>query len=121
MRVPIISMSLLIAMCSASVAQADSGLSFKGQELYSWQTKDGWRYSILLGTNRMKQCSEIKAFGTTMDVMCRRLGALPSGEWVSWRAWPDGCGLAVPDAVSVDKIRKICKDKGIHLSGPDVK
>ncbi|MBL8152308.1 MAG: hypothetical protein JNN15_20475, partial [Blastocatellia bacterium] len=35
--------------------------SMKGYELYSWQAEDRWCFSLLLGTNRLKDFAEITA------------------------------------------------------------
>lgn len=65
--------------------QVDS--SMKGWELYSWNSGTTWRYSLLPGTNRIKNTEEVWANNYAVDgreqlkLLLRRL---PRGQEVLW-------------------------------------
>lgn len=61
--------------------------SVKGWELYTWQSGDSWKYSLMPGTNRIKSSEEILA--NPIAVVEREqiklvLRQLPGGEEISW-------------------------------------
>lgn len=59
--------------------------AFKGYELYSWQTANGeWRYALLVGTNRLKDWSELEKSALAEQELQRALGELARGESVTW-------------------------------------
>jgi hypothetical protein len=59
--------------------------AFKGMELYSWQDDDGrWLFSIMLGTNRIKTLSEIKASPIGIAEVKQQFCQLAGGEQVFW-------------------------------------
>ncbi len=73
--------------------------SFKGYELYSWQEKETWHFTLITGTNRNKSLEEvtsgedyvseagfIKITVTDVTDMETIISKIPAGESVSWLA-----------------------------------
>jgi diacylglycerol kinase (ATP) len=81
--------------------------SFKGMELYSWQTKNGeWQYSLLVGTNRNKTVEEIMSAPLDLQGIKVAIAQLAVGESLFWtnNVYGPGSGQSVnfsfpPDAV----------------------
>ena len=84
-----------------SLELLDSGIEFppspKGYELYSWFGQDGWHFTLITGTNRVKSNEEIISRGNTIDdvgwvkittddeqTLLLVLERLPSGEQIFW-------------------------------------
>lgn len=99
----------------------------KGWELYSWQIGNGWYYSFLMGTNRIKTYEEvinnpIIAYGT--DSLKLMLDRFPEHEEIFWigeewleAAWPGDHGnLKLPDQETIDEIKAYCLKKDLVLS-----
>jgi hypothetical protein len=91
--------------------------SMKGFELYSWQAKNAWQFSILIGTNRNKQGQEIKAPEVVLHnlkALEDQLGKLAKGEQLIWDTnsfeW-----LNLPPLDQVQAIRRRCKTQGLVL------
>ena len=60
---------------------------FKGVELYSWQQDGTWCFSLLPGTNRNKEPSEVhhpSAAVCSVALLRARLATLAPGELVFW-------------------------------------
>ncbi len=113
--------------------------SMKGYELYSWREGDGWRFTLITGTNRLKTYEEItapedtvsaegwvKITVTAVDALKALLARLPRGEWVFWagEGWwgqaHEGVkgNLARPDQALVDDVARHCRQLGIDLQRP---
>ncbi len=84
----------------------------KGVELYSWKDERSgeWRFSLLLGTNRIKSLAEIKSQATVIrDIVAlkQNICRLARGENVYWysglRSNPT---LQKPDHAPVDEVIK---------------
>ncbi len=90
--------------------------SLKGYELYSWQVEGEWRFSLLPGTNRMKDSEEIMAAETMItdaDALIALLGTIPEGEYVFWLAFEGGD--LPPDEV-ISRVEQVCEQQGLILS-----
>lgn len=100
--------------------------SMKGYELYSWPNGDGWNYSILPGTNRIKSLEEvtdnpITVFGS--DSLKMLLDRMPVNENIFWEseAWLERCWssnhgtLSLPDEETVSEIEAYCLQKNLVL------
>ena len=112
--------------------------SGKGYELYSWPAEqgDGWRFTLITGTNRLKTYEEIvsaedivseggwvKVSVTGTEGLKALLGQLPEGESVTWnsRDWLEQMGvpagsIRLPDEDVIDEIERHCRQLGIALS-----
>lgn len=89
--------------------------AMKGYELYSWQDGGSWRFSILEGTNREKTLEEIQSPGTALDgpdALQAALERIPAGQFVTWVSRD---GLAFPSAETVERVEKVCGDRGLQL------
>jgi hypothetical protein len=93
--------------------------SMKGWELYSWPVGYGWKYSILMGTNRLKSYEEViggTVVVTGKDSLKSILDRFPEGESITWlgRGWLESCwgsgfnDLSLPPQNIVDEIRQYC-------------
>jgi hypothetical protein len=117
----------LAVMFAMSLAHAAAGQTrhkaFKGWELYSWLDRAEWRFSLLVGTNRLKFCEEIRnpKGAMTLDEAERALRELAPVEHVSWRDSNFGpkdsdCGLAYPPPEIVARLRELCRRLELNLS-----
>ena len=88
--------------------------SFKGIELYSWKTKMEWRYSILLGTNRLKHIQEVHNSSISIDSLLLTIDCLPLFDAIFWSTRLDS-SFTYPGLKTVDKIRKRCEKAGVRL------
>jgi hypothetical protein len=89
--------------------------SMKGWELYSWQDKNAWKFSILIGTNRNKKLEEIKAPEVVLHSLKeleRALFELAKGEYITWLNIP---GFSLPPLKTVQEVRRYCKALGLIL------
>jgi hypothetical protein len=92
--------------------------SMKGYELYSWQEDGAWRYSVLEGTNRWKTLAEIRSPSVTLHGAAALedvLEQIPAGQFVAWVLRDD---LALPPDAIVERVRQICKARGLELYVP---
>ncbi len=90
--------------------------SFKGVELYSWQHRGSWCFSMLVGTNRTKRPSEIRdpaATITSLPLLKARLATLAPGETVTCMVGPQW--EPPPHPVRED-LRRHCEALGISLN-----
>lgn len=87
----------------------------KGIELYSWRPAgEDWHFSLLPGTNRWKERSEITGSGTAMtDIgrLRRELAGLAEGQSVFWRVFPE---QPVPGEL-VGELSGFCEEQGLQL------
>ncbi len=112
--------------------------SMKGYELYSWHAGDGWRFTLITGTNRTKAYDEITAEGDNVtaegwvkitvtggDALKAVLARLPRGEFVAWvpagwRIHVEGGAesLGQPDQATVGEIQAYARQLGLEMLGP---
>lgn len=95
----------------------------KGFELYSWMDGAEWRFSLLVGTNRLKFCPEVRhpKAAMTLEQLEQALRDLASAESVFWPgasflASGDECGITYPPDEIVARIRALCRERDIFLS-----
>jgi len=89
----------------------------KGYELYSWETGGEWRFSLLVGTNRLKSAGEITAETVSVHgvyAIITELEKLPRGEEVFWRQ-TEATGPSLPPEPIIDRITESCEASGIRL------
>jgi hypothetical protein len=112
-------MRYLLFLLLAVPAFAQS--SFKGWELYSWNREGHWHYSLLPGTNRYKNWSEIEAAGMgDVENLKRSLNRLDEGESVFWFHFyegPPGQLSYPPDEVQ-RQLTEVCAQRGLKLARP---
>jgi hypothetical protein len=113
-RVPL---AYLLALTLLTCAHADER-AFKGWELYSWVDGAEWRFALLVGTNRIKFCDEIKSpkGALTLEQAAQALDGLADLEWVSWiepgeRLAQDACPLALPPPAMIERLRTVCETR----------
>lgn len=119
-----ISTILSLAGYQFSFAQADgAGLphSMKGYELYSWQVRGTWYFSLIVGTNRQKTVSEVTSSRVRIkgtESLLRKLALLPAGEEVSWSSHrlPR---MRLPPRKVVYRVNSFCRQQGIILRVAD--
>jgi len=123
----IIAAAILLLMTSTAWGQSPQQ-SMKGYEMYSWKVKGRWHYSILAGTNRVKNYDEITSNDTErigIEALKSELKNIPKGEEVFWRsaAYPGvkkplGKGapiLELPSRKRINRIKAYCSKLGIRL------
>lgn len=104
--------------------------SMKGWELYSWSRGAAWKYSILIGTNRLKSYSEVttnQVIVTGQDSLKMVLDKFPAAELITWfgrgwltRCWGDAShDLALPPPAILDEIKVYCHLKNLTLQLTD--
>jgi|GEM_PF-327899 len=108
--------------------------SMKGYELYSWQEKDGWHFTLITGTDRNKTLDEIISgeyfISETgwVNIHCvgeeaikTVLGKVPPGEWVTWREGAfvsNGSMLTLPPQDIIDNIKDYAIGHGLDFYAP---
>lgn len=118
----VLAMCWLVGSCAALPAAAQKCPAkdqFKGVELYSWQTAQGWRFALTPGTNRVKTESEIKAASCVGGVedMAGIVSRLGDKQHVLW-SHDKVAGLAYPPAELVERIAASARKGGVVLYGP---
>lgn len=105
--------------------------SMKGYELYSWQEKSKWHFTLITGTNRNKTAEEIISAESYIsetgwvNIHCTGLaelkaaiGKVPAGEWLIWcdsGFVPDGENLVLPPQEIIAEIEQFAADKGLEI------
>jgi hypothetical protein len=97
--------------------------AFKGVELYSWPARDGFRFSLLWGTNRTKTTAEIRSEAcalVSVDALKDVLVRLAPGEHVVWshRGCPKNRCAYPPNDV-VEAVLRHARSAGVVLDRPD--
>lgn len=113
---------ILLLLISARIGSAQSssgGLprSMKGYELYSWQTRGQWYFSLVTGTNRRKTYREVtspKVRVKGVEELKRKLGLLPRGEEISWSTHLMR-GMALPPRAIINEVVDYCRRRGLVL------
>jgi hypothetical protein len=113
------------------------GTPLKGWELYSWNEKNVWNFSLLPGTNRVKTYSEVTSINTELDENSKItairvkgieaiklvISKLEEGANITWlgndwlkRCWRDDSrNLCLPDSSTQADLKSICKDYDVIL------
>ncbi len=123
LRIALIALTSVLVPIMAHAADApEKRQSFKGWELYSWKDGSKWRYSLLVGTNRTKFCSEVKDEKSvkTLEQLETSLAELKPAEWVTWERakapnLSDPCELSLPPADVVKRVKDLAKKLDISL------
>ena len=115
-------LALAMLLGGASPAPDRKQQAFKGYELYSWREAGEWRFALLIGTNRLKFCSEVRGNrpGMTLEELEGVLNRLAPIQHVSWRTsgFADGrdtCLVAYPPFEIVQRIRELCRKLELFL------
>jgi hypothetical protein len=106
--------------------------SMKGWELYSWPEGNTWKFSFLIGTNRIKSLSEVTSANgavnlirvTGVDSAKMVLNKFPEGEAITligqgWlqNAWGGQYGsLQLPPHSIIDELKSFSTQKKLTLS-----
>jgi len=110
--------------------------AMKGYELYSWQEKDGWHFTLITGTNRIKTLEEIISgsgnlaenglvllHAVGMHEVKDLLARIPSGESVFWSDGHFVTGqqnaaveLSLPPEDTISDIRDFMDGRGVNFS-----
>jgi len=112
--------------------------SMKGYELYSWQEKGQWQFTLITGTNRNKGLEEIvsgenevtedgwiRIHTVGVDEIKNVLRRLPENEFVFWSEgqWvieptqPTDINLAYKTEEIVNEIKEHAKQCGLNFQG----
>lgn len=119
--IPIIA---LVSCGTAATTPAPLPHSAKGYEIYSWQQRGEWRFTLIVGTNRMKFADEIipsttsatsDMRGISLDALLGTLARLHSGEWVFWNTLP-GTATAFPPQEIIGRVTARAQQSGLQLS-----
>jgi hypothetical protein len=111
---------LLLSGYQTSFAQSMRGSlphSMKGYELYSWQTRQQWYFSLVAGTNRQKTYQEITSPSIRIkgiERLKRKLDLLPRGEELSWSTHRMRRMILPPRAIT-NEIVDYCQRRGLVL------
>jgi hypothetical protein len=108
---------LAIACQPANPLVPEPGVeSMKGYELYSWEVKGEWYFSILVGTNREKTLEEIQSSDVAMrgiDELEAALKSIPAGQYITWNVFDP---LAFPPEDLIDQVVGLCKTQELKLT-----
>jgi hypothetical protein len=111
----------------------------KGYELYSWQAGNQWRFTLITGTNRLKEYEEIVSTENVVtetdwvvlsvqgtENLKAVLTRLPRGEEVTWigGGWLEAVGapagnIQLPRREVIKEIESHCRRLGIQLQVAD--
>jgi hypothetical protein len=120
--VAIFAATLLLGSYHIAIAQSNESKpphSMKGYELYSWQTHNGWYFSLVMGTNRLKKYAEVTSPKVRINgvaALKRKLRALPAGEEVFWSS-ERFRKMSLPPKGIADELSAYCEQRGIKLIG----
>jgi hypothetical protein len=120
---PVLAAAIALILASPASAQMGQQAS-KGWELYSYRDNGDWWFSLLVGTNRFKFCSEIRnpRGALTLERLETALGRLAAREYLSWRGPDDAafsrdnCGVAYPEPEIVARIRQLGRQLELNYS-----
>jgi hypothetical protein len=124
---------------TASLSPTPLPHSPKGYELYSWQAGNEWRFTLITGTNRLKEYEEIVSTGNVVaetdwvklsaegtENLKAVLNRLPKGEAVTWigGGWLEAVGepagtIQLPGPDVIEEIESHCRRLGIQLQVAD--
>jgi hypothetical protein len=119
---------LILTACTTAVTSASPlPHSMKGYELYSWQQAGEWRFTLILGTNRVKYADEIIPVDKTsseddgdirgigLDKLLGTLARLPRNEWLFWNTLKDTETRFPPQEI-IDQVTARADQLGIQLA-----
>jgi hypothetical protein len=89
----------------------------KGYEMYSWQMRGVWYFSVVVGTDRIKTYDEISSPELRvqgLEALESELDELPRGERVLWSAQRVPNTTLPPDEM-IDQITWYCRQHGTQL------
>jgi hypothetical protein len=100
--------------------------TLKGWELYSWPNGDDYNYSLLIGTNRLKNYEEVISNEITVygiDSLKLLLAKLPEDEYIFWigKSWLSSIwkenykNLGLPDEKTVNEVKSFCIQRKLQL------
>ena len=90
--------------------------SVKGWELFTWKSGDNWKYSLLIGTNRVRKTEEIWANPYVVqgkEQLKLLLRQMPSGEEIIWRG-PEWTQENVIDEINQFDIPPLLTQYDVH-------
>jgi hypothetical protein len=112
----IVTLAAGVIVAGSALAETQRQRSFKGWELYSWREDNDWRFSLLLGTNRTKYCTEVQhpKAAMTLERLEEALSKLADAEYVTWEAPKSAvlrnyCEIAYPPPDIVERLRQLCR------------
>lgn len=116
----ILALSMQLGCYQTSLAQsreASLAPSMKGYELYSWKVRGRWHFSLLVGTNRLKNRKEVtqsKVRLEGVEALKRKLNLLAKGEQLTWSTdlVP---GTVLPPMEIIEAVRAYCNRRSIIL------
>ncbi len=117
----ILAVALLLGCGRPALSQSSAEKlprQMKGYELYSWKTRGGWHFALLVGTNRLKTRGEVTSPRVRVkgvEALKRKLGGVAEGEEVTWVAGRVA-GTALPPGPIVDEVKNYCARHGIRLA-----
>ncbi len=91
--------------------------SMKGYELYSWQSRGQWYFSLVVGTNRQKTYQEIVSPRVRIKGIASlksKLDLLPEGEDLTWSRHRIS-KMTMPPKSIADKIIDHCRARRLNL------
>jgi len=120
---------------TAALNQVDTIIithSIKGWELYSWPDDGSWKFSLMVGTNRMKTLEEATSSDTSAlhlitvtgaDKLKLVLSRFPENECIQWisqawlqRCWGNNYGtLRLPEQYMVTDISRFCAQHRLSM------
>ena len=108
----------LLLSCGSSPQKTVSPFpeSMKGYELYSWQDGGQWKFSLLVGTNRIKTLEEIKSAEVVLsgvDELTSTLERIPTGQYITWSSRET---LSLPPDEIRSQVKQVCEDNGLVLN-----
>jgi hypothetical protein len=116
----ILVMLLLLISPRIGFAQSSCGdlpHSMKGYELYSWQTRGQWYFSLVTGTNRQKTYREVtspRARVKGVTGLKRKLDLVSRGEEIFWSAHLIR-GMTLPPRGIINDVIDYCRRRGFVL------
>jgi hypothetical protein len=103
--------------------------AMKGYQLFTWQEKGHWHYSLLPGTNRERTYDEITASATVIvgtSAFESELKRLPKGSEVFWQsdappkmkrpASGEAISIKHPSRKRIERIKALCAKLGITVT-----
>lgn len=114
-------------MCVDAIPITEGG---KGWDIASWLESDGWHFSLVPGTNRIKTCEEIKIHTNStysyalpnlvaVKSALTRIAAGGTGQFVSLcgSCGDIGCALDPLPTETVDDLKRFANAVGLTLNG----
>jgi len=113
---------LLLLLISPRISFAQSGSddfprSMKGYELYSWQNRGHWYFSLVIGTNRQKTYREVTSSRARIKGVVglkRKLDLVPRGEEIFWSNHLMR-GMTLPPGKIINDVVDYCRRRGLVL------